>query len=175
MRTPPASTSTPCPATPAGSPPPCSQTPCSQTPCVSRGTSPQTPTVPLVDDSTTAIIALNSRIRIRDFCSHEILFSREQMTGDNIKLDDKNLKEKMEKKSENHKYSEKSKFPSCAEPLDAKAAKGDFVHLKDDGDKHNLRDTYIVLSSKKDLLTLVKLLHSLDRNESTKLSSRNSM
>ena len=89
------------------------------------------------------------------------------MTGD------KYLKEeKMAKKSENHKYSEKSKFPSCAEPLDAKAAKGDFVHLKDDGDKHNLRGTYIVLDSNEDLLTLVKMLHSLDKNESTKLSSK---
>ena len=36
----------------------------------------------------------------------------------------------------------------------------------------NLRGTYIVLDSNEDLLTLVKMLHSLDKNESTKLSSK---
>ena len=64
-----------------------------------------------------ATLALNSRIRNRDLSSHEILFSREQNTGDNINLDDKSLAErKMEKKETNHKYSEKSKFDNCKKP-----------------------------------------------------------
>ena len=40
-----------------------------------------------VSDLTRATLALNSRIRNRNLSSHEILFSREQYTGDNIQLD----------------------------------------------------------------------------------------
>ena len=67
-----------------------------------------------------ATLNLNSRIRNRDLSSHEILYSREQNTRSNIHLKDEELqKKKMCKKLENHKHSEKSKFPSSKEPLDA--------------------------------------------------------
>ena len=72
----------------------------------------------------------------------------------------------------NHKYSEKSKFPNAKEPTPAHAEKGDFVFLKEDGSKHKLRDTYVVLECKGDKVILTKMLHALNKNEQTKLSSK---
>ena len=120
-----------------------------------------------------AAIVLNSRIRNRDLSSYEIQFSREQNTGKNISLDDQHLKDrKTRNKLTNHKYSERSKFPNCDEPIDIHVEIGDLVHLKDDGGKHNLRDTYIVLEHHQDKVKLAKMLHSLDRNIPTKMSSK---
>ena len=120
-----------------------------------------------------ATLILNSRIRNRNLSSYEIQFSREQNSGQNIPLDDQTLKaRKTEKKQSNHEYSERSKFPGCDEPLDANAEVGDLVHLKEDGGKHNLRDTYVVLESYQDRVKLVKMLHCLDENIPTKLSSK---
>ena len=124
-------------------------------------------------DLAKATISLNSRIRNRNLSSYEIMFSREQNTGDNIQLDDKEMaSKKLKSKEENHRLSEKSKFPKCKEPVPAEAEKGDYVFLKEDGGKHQLRDIYLVIESSSEKLTLVKMLHSLDKNENTKLSSR---
>ena len=43
---------------------------------------------------TRATLALNSRIRNRKLFSYEIMFSREQNTGSNFYLDDKEIAEK---------------------------------------------------------------------------------
>ena len=124
-------------------------------------------------DLAKATIALNSRIRNRNFSSYEIMFSREQNTGENIQLDDKEMaSKKMKLKEDNHRLSEKSKSPKCKEPVPAEAEKGDYVFLKEDGGKHQLRDLYLVIESNGEKLTLVKMLHSLDKNANTKLSSR---
>ena len=120
-----------------------------------------------------ATLALNSRIRNRDLSSHEILFSREQNTGDNINLDDESLaRSKMEKKENNHKYSEKSKFDDCKNPISADALKGDRVYLKKEGGKHNVRDLYVVIKSDAEEVTIVKLLHAHDIDTKTKLGSK---
>ena len=120
-----------------------------------------------------ATIALNSRIRNRDLSSYEIMFSREQATGTNILLDDKTLAEKKwQLKNENHKYSEKSKYPRGTEPTKAGAEKGDFVFLKEDGGKHKLRDPYLVLKCEGDNVILTKMLHTLNKDEQTKMSSK---
>ena len=120
-----------------------------------------------------ATMTLNSRIRNRNLSSHEILFSREQYTGDNIKLDDKDLAEdKKSKKQQNHKYSEKSKFSGSKEPRAANARKGDRVHIKSEGSKHELRDVYIVLETMADNVSIVKLLHAHDPNKATKLGQK---
>ena len=117
-------------------------------------------------------LALNSRIRNRDLSSHEILFSREQHSGENIILDDKNLaNKKMEQKTKNHKYSENSKFRGCIDPSSAGAIRGDRVYLKEDGSKHSLRDLYVVTASDSKNVTLVKLLHAHDNTAKTKLGS----
>ena len=124
-------------------------------------------------DLAKATIALNSRIRSRDLSSYEIMFSREQNTGENIKLDDKSMSTtKMNLKEKNHQYSEKSKFENFLEPKSAHAEQGDFVFMKKDGGKHQLRDLYIVTECKDDKVTLIKMLHSVNRNEKTKLSSK---
>ena len=124
-------------------------------------------------DLAKATLVLNSRVRNRNMSSHEILFSREQVSGENLKLDDEGLRNnKMLKKTENHPYSEKSKYPSMIEPLDAKAVKGNFVYLKSEGDKHNLRNKYLVVDSGEYDASIVKLLHALDDNLQTKLSSK---
>ena len=120
-----------------------------------------------------ATLALNSRIRNRNFSSHEIMFSREQNTGENILLDDKKMGEVKEKlKNENHKYSEKSKFPDHNEPTSARAKKGDYVHLKDDGGKHTSREQYLVTDSDEKTVKLLKLLHSFNEKLQTKFGSK---
>ena len=124
-------------------------------------------------DLAKATMTLNSRIRNRNMSSHEILFSREQISGENLQLDDQDLQtKKLDKKLENHQYSEKSKYPNNKEPLDAKAKKGNLVHLKEDGDKHHLREKYLVIDSNETEVNIVKLLHSIDDNLQTKLSSK---
>ena len=124
-------------------------------------------------DLARATMALNSRIRNRNLSSHEILFSREQYTGDNIKLDDKDLaEEKKAKKQQNHRYSEKSKFSGRKEPSGANARKGDRVHIKSEGSKHELRDVYIVLETIADNVSIVKLLHAHDPNKATRLGQK---
>ena len=118
-------------------------------------------------------LSVNSRIRNRNFSSYEIMFSREQNTGSNILLDDKDLSDrKLKLMNENHKASEKSKYPKAKEPLLANVEKGDFVFLKEDGGKHKLRDLYLVLECQGDKVILTKMLHLLNRNAQTKLSSR---
>ena len=120
-----------------------------------------------------ATIALNSRIRNRSLSSYEIMFCREQNTGDNIPIDDKSMAAtKKMLKEENHKFSERSKFPKSKEPSKANAEKGDFVFLKEDGSKHQLRDLYLVVKIEEDNVTLMKMLHSLNKNEGTKISSK---
>ena len=124
-------------------------------------------------DLARATMALNSRIRNRNLSSHEILFSREQYTGDNIKLDDKDLAEdKKAKKQQNHRHSEKSKFSGRKEPSGANARKGDRVHIKSEGSKHELRDVYIVLETNGENVSIVKLLHAHDPNKATKLGQK---
>ena len=120
-----------------------------------------------------ATLTLNTRIRNRDLSAREILFSREQFSGTNLDLKDNELKnEKMTKKIDNHQYSEKSKYPKAITPLDSKAQKGDAVYLKQDGGKHTLRDKFLVLEADQTTVKLSKLLHSLDKNLPTKLSSK---
>ena len=121
-----------------------------------------------------ATLALNSRIRNRELSSHEILFSREQNSGDNIALDDKRLSDKkMEQKVTNHKHSENSKFKGYSDPSSAGTVKGDRVYLKEDGGKHNLRELYVVTASDDQSVTLVKLLYAHDNTATTKLGSKN--
>ena len=74
----------------------------------------------------------------------------------------------------NHQYSEKSKCPKMIKPLDAKAQKGDAVYLKNDGGKHTLREKYVVLEADNESVKIAKLLHAMDRNVSTKISSKTS-
>ena len=82
-----------------------------------------------------ATMTLNTRIRNRNLSSREILFSREQASGENLDIKDEELKlEKMAQKIDNHKYSEKSKYPKAIKPLDSKAQKGDAVYMKNDGE-----------------------------------------
>ena len=122
-----------------------------------------------------ATLILNTRIRNRSLSSREILFSRDQFSGTNLDLKDEELKNsKMLKKINNHQYSEKSKCPKMIKPLDAKAKKGDAVYLKDDGGKHTLREKYVVLEADNDTVKIAKLLHAMDRNLTTKISSKTS-
>ena len=51
----------------------------------------------------------------------------------------------MKLKIKNHQYSEKSKFGRHREPDAEILHVGDFVYLKEDGDKHKLKDLYLVV------------------------------
>ena len=62
------------------------------------------------------------------------------------------------KKQQNHRYSEKSKFSGRKEPIAANARKGDRVHIKSEGSKHELRDVYVVLETNGENVSIVKLM-----------------
>ena len=120
-----------------------------------------------------ATLCLNSRIRNRELSSHEIMFSRDQHTGENISLEDDNLaKSKMVLKNKNHNHSEKSKFGDSVEQVKANAKRGDRVYLKEDGDKHKTRELYVVKHCDNESVVLVKILHAHNPNQATKLGNK---
>ena len=95
-------------------------------------------------------------------------------TGMNFHLDDKTLADKkMELKIKNHGYSEKSKFGNSNEPhppenLDV----GDFIFLKEDKNKHKLKDLYLVTKISEENVTIIKVLHYEDNSKKTKFGNK---
>ena len=120
-----------------------------------------------------ATLALNSRIRNRDLSAYEIMFCREQNTGSNFNIDDRAIAEKkMKLKIKNHQYSEKSKFGRYREPDAEILHVGDFVYLKEDGDKHKLKDLYLVVGLLEKNVTIIKVLHEHDKSIKTKFGTK---
>ena len=83
------------------------------------------------------------KIRHQGFSAKEILFSRDQFTSDNLKLDDEELaEEKMKIREKENVYSAKSKATTTSPAKPANARKGQLVFLKKDGSKLEKRDLY---------------------------------
>ena len=105
----------------------------------------------------------------------EILFSRDQFTGENLPIKDEDIvEETMENRIKNSEYSAKSKATIQREAKPADAKKGQIVFLKQDGSKLERRDMYLVLETDDTTqsLTICKLVNSLS-NQSASLHPQN--
>ena len=76
----------------------------------------------------------------------EILFSRDQFTGENLPLEDEVLAEEtMDNRKRNNEYTARSRATVKREAIPANANKGQIVFLKEDGGKLERRDMYLVI------------------------------
>ena len=100
-----------------------------------------------------AVLNLNSKLRRRgNISAFEINSSRDQNTGDNLRLDDKSLRQDQIDKR-------KEKKPEVREEEDINV--GDTVRVKNKHDKHNANEIFIVTSKKEEAVGVQKLLHPL--------------
>ena len=107
---------------------------------------------------TKATAVVNEKVRAHGMSSKEILFSRDQYTEENLDLKDSDIKHSiMESRVKSNVYSAKSKATVDKKAEAAGAVPGDLVFLKKDGDKHNKRDTYLVMKTDGDYLTICKI------------------
>lgn len=118
----------------------------------------------------TVVATLNSRVRTRGLSSKEMLFQRDNMTGEQLNLLDTNLaKEQYNQRSQNHTPSAKSQAPKGKKASRYAVSLGDLVYLKCDGDKHTARDRYIVTSCESEFLIVKKLAGPQFRSKDYKL------
>jgi len=125
--------------------------------------------------TTAAILArtvsiLNSRVRNRGLSAKEILFQRDQLTGEQLNFTDAHLAEEQHRlRVQNHEPSAHSKAPKGKPTCAADVSLGDLVYVKEDGNKHSVRDRYIVTACGPDFLTVHKLVGSQFRSREYKL------
>ena len=116
----------------------------------------------------TAIV--NERVRGSGFSSKELLFSRDQVSQENLALDDEEIaKKKMDQRLVDNQFSSKSKASVQKQSKRANAKPGQLVFLKDDGDKLSRRELYLVLDIKEsdETLNICKLLHTISNKVAT--------
>lgn len=100
-----------------------------------------------------ALKNLNSLIRNRGLSSHEILFSRENISNKNLHLSDKNLAEKQKViKSKNNSH------PNDGKLVNENIKDGDFIAIRSDKNKHNLRDVFVVTKTFDEKLQINKMI-----------------
>ena len=93
----------------------------------------------------TAIASLNSRIRSPGVSSHELWTHRDQVTGEQIPINDLDIiKQQQVRRKSNHPYSQKSKAPGKLPRIPAKVRVGSLVYLYSEKDKEAARYRYIV-------------------------------
>ena len=92
-----------------------------------------------------ATARLNSRIRDNGLSATEVWTQRDQISGDQLPIDDMDLiKAQADRRSQNHTYSERSKCPK--DPGEAPTIHiGDLVFLKGERDKTKARSKYLVV------------------------------
>ena len=101
-----------------------------------------------------AVLNLNRKLRRRgNISSYEINTSRDQNTGNNLILDDKDLR--------NDQLEKRKDKVDVADPAPINV--GDTVKIKNKSDKHKANDMFVVTSKNEDNVELQKLLHPLSR------------
>ena len=111
---------------------------------------------------------VNEKVRNQGLSSREILFSRDQFSHANLKLNDETIAEdKMKRRDIGNKYNAKSKAKVNREAIPANATKGQIVFMKHEGSKHSRKDLYLVLDTDESTKTLVvaKLPHALSGSQ----------
>lgn len=113
--------------------------------------------------------ALNSKIRNRGLSAHEIMFSRENQTNDNLNLSDKKLlnlqKDIKDKNNENS-----AKHISQNQKNKELFYVGDIISIDSEKNKNNIRDGYMVTATNKETLQINKLIRF--HGENTKVQSK---
>ena len=119
-----------------------------------------------------ATARLNARIRSRGLSSREMFFQRDQVSNQQLPLDDMDLIEKQHTaRLQNHPYSEKSKAPNREYPIPISVSVGDLVYLHSDRDKTMARDRYIVTAVDGEWLNIRKFVGRQLRSSSYRVKN----
>jgi hypothetical protein len=121
----------------------------------------------------TATARLNSRIRQRGLSAREMFTQRDQFTGHQLPIKDRELiMSQHELRVKNHPHSERSKMrgaprgkPVTSEPISI----GDLVYVKADRNKSQARERYLVISIVDDWCYIRKFVGSQLRSTSYKV------
>ena len=109
---------------------------------------------------------VNKHVRNSGLSSRELLFQRDQYSGQQIPFTDKAMSDRqMALREQNHPSSEYTKARGGALATHADVSIGDLVYIKKEGDKFNARDIYIIINVKDTLAILQKMVNN-------KMSSR---
>lgn len=107
------------------------------------------------------VATLNTRIRNRGLSAKEIITQRDNITGEQLNLNDIDLSTQQQHlRSLNHNASAHSKVPTGRLAVKLHVAPGDLVYIKGDGSKHIARDRYIVTAVGDEYVTVKKLVGS---------------
>ena len=94
-----------------------------------------------------AVATLNSRLRTSGMSSHEMWTKRDQVSGNQIEVLDKDIiRSQHRQREQNHFYSEKSKSGGKGALARPNLSEGDLVYIYSDGNKLTPRPRYIVIS-----------------------------
>ncbi len=106
-----------------------------------------------------AVKSLNTtRIRNRGLSSQEMMFCRDQITGERLAVDDLNLsRQQKESRSRNHPHSSLCKAKGAPHANAAAVTRGDLVFIKSEGSKHKPRKMYLVMDVHNGFAGLQKL------------------
>ena len=110
---------------------------------------------------------VNEKIKNQGMSAKEILFSRDQITSENLHFQDEEIvKMTMNKRKENCQYSSVSKSSTKKPAISANAQKGQLVFLKQEGSKFQRRDLYLVtnVDNSKNCVTICKIINALSNN-----------
>ena len=112
-----------------------------------------------------ATTMVNETIRHHQLSAKEIVFSRSQVDSKNLDIDDEKIAETIGSFRNNNELNRR-KYDKLQPAQSAGAQPGNLVFLKDDGDKANRRDIYIVLETEKDTnsATICKVRDMLNNN-----------
>ena len=105
-----------------------------------------------------AVDTLNSRIRNRNLSAKEIILKRDQFSNDNIEVNDSTLsQEQQAMRARNHLPSARAKAGHTSDVGNTDAVAGDLVYVKNERNKHKLRDRYLVTKTDGPKATIQKL------------------
>ena len=101
---------------------------------------------------------MNTRIRNRGLSAQEMLFCRDQTTGQQLSFEDRSLSQQQHTiRDRNHLHSSMSKARGAPPAQPANLGSGDLVYIKSEGNKNRSRDLYLVMNIDGDMATIQKL------------------
>ena len=104
---------------------------------------------------------MNTRIRNRGLSAQEMLFCRDQTTGQQLSFEDSSFSQQQHNiRNRNHLDSSVSKARGASSAQPANVSSGDLVYIKSDGEKNKSRDLYLVMNIEGSIATLQKLCGS---------------
>ena len=113
----------------------------------------------------TAVATLNCRIRGPGMSAHEMWTGRDQISGEQLNFNDRDLIQgQLKRRQSNHAHSEKSKAHGRPSLPDAFVEIGDLVFVYSDGNKLSPRPRYIVTAIDSNWVTIKKLHGGLFSN-----------